>query len=168
MEQKRLLNRMYRVELYDLVLRDVGTAPPARRSGGITARDLLVILAVAAKGRHPWSAAELARELALPYLDVSMALERARRVGLMDAEKRRAHTEPLLELLAHGARFVFPAEVRPRGIVPLDEAAIRADDGLRAILGLVDVLRAGNPRERVVAARELAGRLDATLSPDRS
>ena len=175
-------------ELYELVMRDFGAAgPPATRSGGITSRDLLVLLAVAAKGQAPWSAADLGRELGLPFLDVSMGLERARRVGLMDEEKKRARKEPMLEFLVHALRYVFPAEVGPacrgfataplagrfvwpsrdgdasgRALTPLDAAALQAGGRLRELLGLVDVLRVGLVWERTLAVREISRRLHAS------
>ena len=83
-------------DLYDLVMRDMAAAPAATRAGGITARDLVVVLAVAVKGGRAWRATDLAGELGLAALDVSLGLERARRVGLMDAEKRRVLKEPIL------------------------------------------------------------------------
>jgi hypothetical protein len=175
-------------ELYELVMRDFGAAaPPPSRSGGVTARDLLILLAVAAKGRAPWRAADLARELGLPFLDVSLGLERARRVGLMDEEKRRALKAPLLEFLVHALRYVFPAELGAccrgfataplagrfvwpardgdasgRALTPLDAAAARADGRLRELLGLVDVLRVGLVWERALAVREISRRLEAS------
>ena len=176
-------------ELYELALRDVGAGPSAAtRQGGITARDLTILLAVAAKGRAWWRAAELARELDVPALDVGLGLERARRVSLVDEEKRRVLKEPLLEFLVHGLRYVFPAEIGPpcrgfataslagryvwpardgdssgRALTPLDATAARAADGrLREWLGLVDVLRVGLVWERSIAVRELSRRLDAS------
>ena len=175
-------------ELYELAIRDAAAAPTtATRHGGITARDLTVLLAVAAKGRAPWRAAGLARELGISALDAGMGLERARRVGLVDEEKRRVLKEPMMEFLGHALRYVFPAEVgapcrgyataqlagryvwpgrdggaNGRALTPLDEAAVRTEGRLRETLGLVDVLRVGLAWERGVAARELARRLDAS------
>lgn len=173
-------------ELYELALSGLRDAPGATRSGGLTARDLLILLAVAAREGAPWRAADLARELGIPALDVALGLERARRLGFLDEEKRRALKEPLLEFLVHAIRYVFPAEIGAacrgrataqlagryvwpspdgeasgRALTPLDPAAARAGDGrLRELLSLVDVLRAGPARERALAAREIARRLD--------
>ncbi|MFI5347652.1 MAG: hypothetical protein ACHQ51_14855 [Elusimicrobiota bacterium] len=174
------------MDLYDLVMRDLAAAPAATRAGGVSARDLTVVLAAAAKGRQPWRAAELARELGLSPLDVSLGLERARRVGLVDEEKRRVLKEPLLEFLVHGLRYVFPAELGSSGpgtataqlagryvwpladgeshgrhLTPLDPAALRAVGAARELLGLVDVLRIGHVWERTIAVREIARRLDS-------
>jgi hypothetical protein len=145
--------------LFERVLRDM-QAPDAAatRAGGVTARDLLVLLKLAAAGPET-TAAELARELALPTADASLGLERCRRVGLVDADKRRAEPDALLEFFEHGLRFVFPAEVFGRGrAIPLDPAAPRAaaaDARLDELLRLVDVLRGSGRRERAAAAREL-------------
>lgn len=176
-------------ELYELVMRDCGgAAPAASRSGGITARDLAALLAVAAKGRAPWRTADLARELGASALEVSMGLERARRVGLVDEQKHRVLKAPLLEFLVHGLRYVFPAEIGAscrgfataplagrfvwpardgdatgRALTPLDGAAARTSDGnLRELLSLVDVLRVGLVWERTLAVRELSRRFDAS------
>jgi hypothetical protein len=172
-------------ELYDQAMRDMAAGPAATRSGGISARDLTVVLAAAAKGRAPWRAAELARESGIAALEVSLGLERARRVGLLDEEKRRVLKQPLLEFLVHGLRYVFPAELgaagrgfataqlmgryvwpspdgetHGRGLTPLDPAALRSAGRARELLTLVDVLRIGHVWERTIAVREIAGRLD--------
>lgn len=157
----------------------------AARGGGLVGRDLLVLLKLAAAGTEETVAA-MAAELGLPAAEVSLGLERCRRVGLVDGEKRRVMKEPLLEFLAHGARFVFPAApgavargiataalagrfvwrsaeggAHGRALEPLDPAAPRAavlDPRLHELLALVDVLRAGAERERAIAARELGRR----------
>jgi hypothetical protein len=170
-------------ELYELALRDAGAA--AARGGGVTARDVVLLLAAAAKSGAPWRALDLARELGLPPLEVSMGLERARRVGLLDDDKRRVMKEPLLEFLAHGLRFAFPAEIGApcrgfataqlagrfvwpsrdgdasgRALSPLDAAAARAADArLRELLALADALRVGPAWERALALRELSRRI---------
>lgn len=172
--------------LFEAALRGAAEAQTTR-AGGITARDLVLVLAAAARSGEPWRAVDLARELGLPAYEVVVGLERARRVGLLDAEKRRARVEPLLEFLAHGLRYVFPAEIGPerRGIAtaelagrfvwpreggaasglslaPLDACAARASGSARELLSLVDVLRAGRAWERALALREIRRRsLDA-------
>ncbi len=52
------------------------------------------------------------------FREVSMALERARSVGFLDAEKRQVMKAPLIEFLLHAVKYVFPAEPGPlvRGI----------------------------------------------------
>jgi hypothetical protein len=144
--------------LFERVLSDMRSPDAAAtRAGGVTARDILVLLKLAAAGPDA-TAAELARELSIPAADVSLGLERCRRLGLVDAEKRRVETDALLEFFDHGLRFVFPAEVYGRGrVIPLDPAAphAAADARLGELLRLVDVLRGSDRRERAAAAREL-------------
>ena len=146
--------------LFETVLRDVqSSAAAGSRGGGATARDLLILLKLAAAGPGV-SAAGLAEALAVPAADVSLGLERCRRVGLVDADKRRVEIDALLEFVEHGLRFVHPAEVFGRGrILPLDPAAppaATADPVLAELLRLVDILRGAGRRERAATARELA------------
>ena len=146
--------------LFERVLSDLKSpGAAASRAGGATARDLLILLKLASTGPEA-SAADLARELEIPAADVTLGLERCRRVGLVDAEKRRVQTDACVEFLEHGARFVYPAEPWGRGrVTPLDPAApsaAAADARLGDLLRLTDVLRAGGPRERAAAARTLA------------
>jgi len=145
--------------LFESVLRDMQSSPAApTRSGGVTARDLLVLLKSAAAGPDA-SAAELARGLEIPAADVSLGLERGRRVGLVDAAKRRIQTEEFLEFCEHGLRFVFPAEViGPGRVLPFDPAVPRAaatDARLKELFKHVDALRGGERRARSTALREL-------------
>jgi hypothetical protein len=135
------------------------SAAAASRSGGVTARDLLILLKLAAAGPDV-SAAGLAAALTVPAADVSLGLERCRRVGLVDADKRRVEIDALVEFLEHAARYVFPAEHRGRGRVsPLDSEAPRSaaeDARLGELLHLVDVLRTHGREQRRKAARELS------------
>jgi hypothetical protein len=144
--------------LFERVLRDMESPDAAAtRAGGATARDLLVLLKLAAAGPDA-TAADMARELSVPAADVSLGLERCRRVGLVDAEKRRVEADALLEFFEHGLRFVFPAEIFGRGrAAPLDPAAPRAaeDPRLDELLRCADALRGSGRRERAAAAREL-------------
>jgi hypothetical protein len=165
-------------ELFEAALR--GAHPAETRSGGLTARDLVLVLCVAAKGRAAWGAAGLARELGLSAYEVVVGLERARRVGILDEEKRAVRTAALMEFLTHGLQYVFPAEISGtrRGIPtaelagrfvwptadgeatglalePLDPCARRTAGAARELLSLVDTLRAGRVWERMLALREL-------------
>ncbi len=148
--------------LFELAVRDAGEMQAETRSGGMTGRDVLVLLKVAAGWRG--GAAELARELGLTAARTCLALERGRRVGLLDADKRAVQGEALAEFFAHGLRFVLPADVRGGRTAPIDPAAPTAAEGderLGALLELADILRRDGPRERAAAARELARRLRA-------
>lgn len=171
-------------ELFEAALR--GAHPAERRSGGLTARDLVLVLCVAAKGGAPWLATDLARELGLSAYEVGVGLERARRVGILDEEKRAVRSAALMEFLTHGLHYVFPAEiggvrrglptaelagrfvwpadegeVSGRALEPLDPCARRAKGTARELLSLTDTLRAGKAWERMLAVRELRRLLDA-------
>ncbi|NNN05199.1 MAG: hypothetical protein HKL90_04800 [Elusimicrobia bacterium] len=148
--------------LFELAVRDAGETEVETRSGGMTGRDVLVLLKVAAGWRG--GAAELARELGLTAARTCLALERGRRVGLLDADKRLVQREALVEFFAHGLRFTLPADVRGGRTAPMDPAASAAAEGderLGALLDLADIMRRDGPRERAAAARELARRLSA-------
>lgn len=169
--------------LFEAALR--GASAGATRSGGITARDLVLVLCAAARSGD-WRADELAQELGISAYEAGIGLERARRVGLLDEEKRRARPEALLEFLAHGLHYVFPAEIgraqrgvptaelagrfvwpsehgdaTGRALAPLDPCVLRTTGRAREFLALVDALRAGNVWERMLAIREMRRLLSA-------
>ena len=85
---------------------------------GIKPQDVLVLLKIVTLGEQPWRVMDLAQKLGISASEVSMALERARRVGMLGPDKRTVRRAPLLEFLVHGLRYVFPAELGPvsRGI----------------------------------------------------
>lgn len=56
-----------------------------------------------------WTFGQVAAELDLSASGVHRSLERADQAGLYDARRRKVNRAGLLELLAHGARYVFPA-----------------------------------------------------------
>jgi len=58
-----------------------------------------------------WRFQDLASDLDLSLSAVHRSLKRAERSGLFDARRRVVNRSALLELLAHGARYVFPAEM---------------------------------------------------------
>jgi len=85
---------------------------------GLKPQDVLVILKIVTLGEQPWRVIDLAQKLGISASEVSMGLERARRVGMLGPEKRKVMRAPLLEFLVHGLKYVFPAEPGPmcRGI----------------------------------------------------
>ena len=89
-----------------------------RAKPGIKPQDVLILLKIVCWKDRAWQSVELARELGISPAEVSMALERARSVGFLDAEKRRVMKAPLIEFLLHAVKYVFPAEPGPlvRGI----------------------------------------------------
>lgn len=84
---------------------------------GIKRQDILVLLKMAGQDRA-WRLVDLAQELGLSLSEVSMALERARRSGLIDSSKKRVLRSALQEFILHGLKYVYPAEPGPvcRGI----------------------------------------------------
>lgn len=91
---------------------------PMRHLSGVRPQDVLVLLKIACRRGREWRSLDLAKELSLSPAEVCHALERARRVGFLDADKRIVMKVPLLEFLIHGVKYVFPAEPGPlrRGI----------------------------------------------------
>ncbi len=89
-----------------------------RPQQGIKPQDVLILLKMVCWRDKDWLAVDLARELRISPAEVSMALERARRVGFLDAKKRSVMKAPFLEFLLHAVKYVFPAEPGPfrRGI----------------------------------------------------
>jgi DNA-binding MarR family transcriptional regulator len=71
-------------------------------------QDIVVLLKLA--GKQPgWTFQEIAVELDLSPSAVHRSLDRAKQAGLYDACRRTVDRGALLEFLAHGARYVFPA-----------------------------------------------------------
>lgn len=107
-----------------------------RPQSSIKPQDILILLKIACWRDRDWLAADLARELRISPAEVSMALERARRVGFLDHRKRKVVKAPFLEFLLHGVKYVFPAEPGPlcRGIPtshsapPLAKRIVARDD----------------------------------------
>lgn len=85
---------------------------------GIKPQDILVLLKVVALGGRQWKQSELADGLALSRAEVSNSLNRSAEVGFLDQEKRVPQKGALLEFIAHGIKYVFPAKPGPltRGI----------------------------------------------------
>ena len=86
-------------------------------SQGLKPQDVLVLLKMAGRDES-WRLVDLASELGLSLSEVSMALERARRSGLLDASKKRVLRSALQEFILHGLKYVYPAEPGPlcRGV----------------------------------------------------
>lgn len=172
-----------------------------RAQPGLKPQDILVLLKLLAAGEKRWRMVDLGLELGLSQSEISMALERARRVGLIDASKKKVIRSAMEEFLLHGLKYVFPAEIgmlcrgiptshsapplakkivsdendqyvwphpegslRGQAVSPLCEwapEAARKDPCLHELLALVDALRLGRARERMIAAEEIRGRLHA-------
>jgi len=73
----------------------------------------VVLLKVLARGNKPWRHLELAYELGMSQSEVSSALERSRRLGLLDDSKKKIQKPALKEFLKYALKFVFPTEPGP-------------------------------------------------------
>ena len=70
------------------------------------------------RDKPDWQGIDLAKELNLSPFEVSIGLERCRKSGFLDIEKRDLKRSALLEFLIHGLKYAFPVEPGPlcRGI----------------------------------------------------
>ncbi|MEX2105888.1 MAG: hypothetical protein WD810_03215 [Solirubrobacterales bacterium] len=71
-------------------------------------QDIVVLLKLAGQ-QSGWTFEKIAVELDLSPSAVHRSLDRAKQAGLYDARRRAVNRAALLEFLAHGARYVFPA-----------------------------------------------------------
>ena len=80
-------------------------------------QDLVVLLKLV--GQAPgWTFEKIGAELDLSASAVHRSLDRAHQAGLYDPRRRAVRRAALLELLSHGAKYIFPAVMRgeARGI----------------------------------------------------
>jgi len=171
-----------------------------RTQQGLKPQDILVLLKLLACGERG-RLVDIASDLGLSQSEVSLALERAKRAGLLDDAKKNLIKSALEEFLLHGLKYVYPAEIgmlcrgiptahsalplakkivsnpddqyvwshpdgslRGQAVSPLCEwapEAARKDPRLHELLALVDALRVGRARERMIAAEEIRARLNA-------
>jgi DNA-binding transcriptional ArsR family regulator len=82
-----------------------------RASGGMRPQDIVVLAKLLVSQNKPIKVLELAYELGLSQSEVSMALERCRRAGLVDSSKKRPLPGALKEFLLYGVKYVFPGEL---------------------------------------------------------
>ncbi len=85
---------------------------------GIKPQDVLVLLKLCLWDGRAWRHVDLAEALGLSQTEVSFALERCRASGFLDQSKKRVLRSALIEFLAHGVKYVYPARPGPlcRGI----------------------------------------------------
>jgi hypothetical protein len=72
-------------------------------------QDIVVLLKLAASGGE-WSYPSLASALGMSASEVHSAVRRASESGLMNSATKRPNRPALVEFLAHGLRYVFPAQ----------------------------------------------------------
>lgn len=73
-------------------------------------QDLFILLKLACIPGGTWTFASLAHELGLSPSTVHRGLERAATGSLYQPRRKTIASDALIELLLHGARFVYPAE----------------------------------------------------------
>lgn len=88
------------------------------RTGMLRPLDLAALLAVRARASHGWTFASLANDVGVSASQLHTSLERAAAAGLYGRDDRHVNVTGLVELLEHGVRWVFYAEVgeRRRGV----------------------------------------------------
>ena len=84
---------------------------------GLKPQDILVLLKMLVLEKS-CRLVDLSAELGLSPSEISLALERAKNVGLLDSFKKKPIKSALMEFLLHGLKYVFPAIPGPidRGI----------------------------------------------------
>lgn len=80
-----------------------------RSPTGIKSQDILVLLKILSREGRGYRLVDLSSELGISQSEVSMALERAKNVGLIDGSKKNPIKSSLKEFLLHGLKYVFPA-----------------------------------------------------------
>jgi hypothetical protein len=83
----------------------------------LKAQDIVVLLKLPGNGEE-WTFERLAEELSMSLSAVHRSLRRADEAGLYDQRRRRVNGPGLLEFLAHGMKYLFPATLKgeARGI----------------------------------------------------
>ena len=92
-------------------------------------QDVMVLAKVWLESDRGWTFAELSKALGLSASEIHGSLKRSERAHLFNHTRRRVRTHELGEFLAHGLRYVFPAEPGPlaRGIPTGSSASPLAD-----------------------------------------
>lgn len=80
----------------------------------LTGNDVLVLVRLAAKFDESWTFRELASELAVDSAALHRSVGRLKQTKLLDADRKPIRTN-LEEFLAHGLRYLVPAELGPLG-----------------------------------------------------
>jgi len=153
-------------------------------------QDVLVAVRLACLNELTWSYATVAADTGLSKSEVHEAIERLRKAGLVDQDKRHVQLEDLLTFLTQGLRYAFPPEetdeevvgiplhfdagrfvwpvadkeTRGRGLVPLHKGMVTAAQKnvrLLEALSLVEILRQPQLEWRMRAE----ARLVALLQP---
>jgi hypothetical protein len=96
-------------------------------------QDVVLALKLVVAGSRPWRQVDLARALHLSASEVNHGLRRLSASRLYDADERRVMRANLRELLVHGVRYVFPAQLGEAGTgMPTAHSAKPLADHVRA------------------------------------
>lgn len=91
---------------------------------------------IASHHGDPWTAAELKETLGLSTTEVYASLRRCREAGLLGAANGKLFSKRLLELLVHGVRYVYYAELGPPKLgVPTGYSSPRLEAELHLQVG---------------------------------
>lgn len=81
-----------------------------KRHRGMRSQDIVILLKIAALGEREWFAKDLAFTLDISQSEVSESLNRSQITGLLSENKKKLMKNNLLEFLAYGLCYVYPAE----------------------------------------------------------
>lgn len=131
-------------------------------------QDIVVLLKLAGSG-DDWTFSALAQQLGLSQSAVHRSLNRLAETGLYEGQSRNVNRFGLLEFLAHGARYVFPAVMRgeARGI-PTAWAAPPLADRLSSSRQNVPVWPDAQGKVRGIALDPLHPTVPGAVSQDRN
>lgn len=80
-----------------------------RKHNGMRPQDVVVLLKIVTKGKHPWLNKDLAHELYISAAEISDSLNRSSIAGLIDHTRKKVHRASIMEFIEHGLHYVFPA-----------------------------------------------------------
>lgn len=80
--------------------------------------DVLILFALVAEDREPWTLRTLAERLGVQHSKVQRGLDRLAHAGLYDADRRQVVPAPAEEFLLHGLKYLHPLSEGPvqRGV----------------------------------------------------
>ncbi|WP_240676057.1 hypothetical protein [Botryobacter ruber] len=81
-----------------------------KKHSGMRPQDIVILLAIVAKGNAPWMMKDIAQETNISPSEVTESLNRSYKAGLIDKSKKKVMRHALLEFLTYGFRYVFPQE----------------------------------------------------------
>ena len=81
-----------------------------KKHSGMRPHDIVVLLKIAAKGKHPWLMKDLSHELSISASEITESLNRSRLGGLLSGEKKQLMKLALLEFLQYGLKYVYPQQ----------------------------------------------------------